>query len=494
MAGKKGTFLLLLFLIIGVYHMPILAQNADTCTALVENALVSLDKSCDETGRNEVCYGNTSLAAEFWEAAEALTFSNPSDIVPAISIRNISAAPLSVDERIWGLGFMRLQANIPGTLPGQNLTFLMMGDVQIENAVAPDDVRRPVEPLSATATTGVNLRSGPGTNFNVVGSVAVGETLQVVGHNPENDWTQVLTSSGEAVWISTQFITSDDDLSTLPEIGDAPSYGPMQAFYFQTPPDRVRCAAVPPNHLLVSSSGEVDVTFNANGVNFTIGSIGALRAVENEFMTATTFDNAMVIESQGFTITVPEGFEIDVPLGGENGLTATGAPQNFRPFDRDEWVAYDAISADMNVVQDGGFVVPEEPPPPPPPGEARGEGGAPLGSGELQVTLQWDNLADMDLAVAEPGGTGINYFNRRSVTGGTLDIDSNFPCGESLNYVENIFWPANAAPPGTYTVTVTQYSDCGAGNAHWTLTVRADGQVIMTQTGTGGSATYQFSR
>jgi hypothetical protein len=268
----------------------------------------------------------------------------------------------------------------------------------------------------------------------------------------------------------------------------------MQAFYFQTRPGAVRCAAVPPDHLLVSSPEGVEVTFNANGVDFSIGSIGALRATENDAMTVTTFDGSIVIISQGFSITIPEGFEIDVPLGGENGLTATGAPQNFRPYDRDEWAAYDGFSGDLNVVQAGGFEVPEEPPPPPPPGEARGEGGAPLGSGELQVTLQWDNLADMDLEVAEPGGTGINFFNRRSVTGGTLDIDSNFPCGESLNYVENIFWPANAAPSGTYTVTVNQYSDCGAGNAHWTLTVRADGQVIMTQTGTGGSATYTFSR
>jgi uncharacterized protein YgiM (DUF1202 family) len=481
-------------LLLCFFHVSVLAQNADTCTALVESALLSLDKSCEETGRNEVCYGNTSLAAEFWDASENLVFSNPSDIIPAISVRNLSAAPLSVDERIWGLGLLRLQANIPGTIPGQNLTFLMMGNVEIENAVAPDEVRQPVEPLSATATTGVNLRSGPGTNFNVIGSVAAGETLQVVGHNPANDWMQVLTSSGEAVWISTQFITSDDDLSTLPEIGDVPLYGPMQAFYFQTGASGIRCAAVPPSHLLVSSPEGMEVTFTANDVNFTIGSIGALRAVANEFLTATTFDNAMVIESQGFNITVPEGFEIDVPLGGENGLSAIGAPQNFRPFDRDEWLAYDAISGDMNLVQAGGFIVPEEPPPPPPPGEARGEGGAPLGAGELQVTLQWDNLADMDLAVSEPGGTGIDYFNRRSVNGGTLDVDSNFPCGQNLNYVENIFWPPNAAPPGTYTVYVTQYSDCGAGNANWTLTVRADGRVIMTQTGSGGAATFTFTR
>ena len=32
---------------------------------------------------------------------------------------------------------MRLQANIPDTLPGQSVSFLVFGDVQLENKVTP---------------------------------------------------------------------------------------------------------------------------------------------------------------------------------------------------------------------------------------------------------------------------------------------------------------------------------------------------------------------
>ena len=38
---------------------------------------------------------------------------------------------------------MKLQANLPDSLPGQNVTFLMFGDVQIQNAVY--HWRRPAE-------------------------------------------------------------------------------------------------------------------------------------------------------------------------------------------------------------------------------------------------------------------------------------------------------------------------------------------------------------
>ena len=116
-----------------------------------------------------------------------------------------------------------------------------------------------------------------------------------------------------------------------------------------------------------------------------------------------------------------------------------------------------------------------------------------LGTGEVQLTLNWDNQADMDLSVVEPNGEATSYSSRQSSTGGQLDVDSNYPCGTNLYSVENIFWPTNGAPSGNYTVRVNQYSACGGGDAHWTLTVRVNGQVVLTQQGTGGTAEFVFS-
>ena len=115
-----------------------------------------------------------------------------------------------------------------------------------------------------------------------------------------------------------------------------------------------------------------------------------------------------------------------------------------------------------------------------------------LGTREVQLTLNWDNQADMDLAVVEPNGETTSYSSRLSSTGGQLDVDSNYPCGSNLYSVENIFWPTNGAPSGSYTVRVNQYSACGGGDANWTLTVRVNGQVVMTQQGTGGTTEFSF--
>ena len=43
---------------------------------------------------------------------------------------------LNEDAGVWGVAVMSLQADIPNTLPGQNVTFILFGDVMIENAAS----------------------------------------------------------------------------------------------------------------------------------------------------------------------------------------------------------------------------------------------------------------------------------------------------------------------------------------------------------------------
>jgi hypothetical protein len=110
------------------------------------------------------------------------------------------------------------------------------------------------------------------------------------------------------------------------------------------------------------------------------------------------------------------------------------------------------------------------------------------GTGDVQLTLEWESNADLDLAVTEPDGTTI-YFGATgpTATGGALDVDSNINC-DNDGGVENIFWPTGDAPSGTYTVTVTGYqlvaddgSSCGSGDYTLTMTVAGDETV---ETGT----------
>ncbi len=79
-------------------------------------------------------------------------------LVNAVDLRTITGAPLQLADEIWGLALTRLQADLPDTLPGQNVTVVLMGDIAVENAVPPEAVRQPVTPIDVTASAGVNLR------------------------------------------------------------------------------------------------------------------------------------------------------------------------------------------------------------------------------------------------------------------------------------------------------------------------------------------------
>lgn len=69
--------------------------------------------------------------------------------------------------------------------------------------------------------------------------------------------------------------------------------------------------------------------------------------------------------------------------------------------------------------QDRG-VSPVEKTPPYNPPITGNEFTAQIGAGDVQVTLSWNNLDDMDLWIYEPNGEVIYYGRRTSSTGGNL--------------------------------------------------------------------------
>ena len=77
-------------------------------------------------------------------------------------------------------------------------------------------------------------------------------------------------------------------------------------------------------------------------------------------------------------------------------------------------------------------------------------------SGQVQISLIWDNINDLDLSVICPSGERISFDNKLSACGGQLDIDMNeSPTSEQP--VENIFWPVDAAPKGEYKVLIEHF-------------------------------------
>lgn len=106
--------------------------EALTCDAIIHRAVSRVGDICDALGRNEACYGNTRVEAEFRENADA-RFNSAGDVVALASLRSIHTASLDVAQQQWGVAILKAQANLPGTLPGQNVTFLLYGDARVDN-------------------------------------------------------------------------------------------------------------------------------------------------------------------------------------------------------------------------------------------------------------------------------------------------------------------------------------------------------------------------
>ncbi|QQS54115.1 MAG: hypothetical protein IPM89_15025 [Candidatus Competibacteraceae bacterium] len=74
--------------------------------------------------------------------------------------------------------------------------------------------------------------------------------------------------------------------------------------------------------------------------------------------------------------------------------------------------------------------------------------------GEITVTLLWNSHGDLDLVVDCPDSRQLDYRNPAEC-GGTLDVDANTARDKLQDRpVENVFWPAGKAVPGTYRIAV----------------------------------------
>jgi hypothetical protein len=112
-----------------------------------------------------------------------------------------------------------------------------------------------------------------------------------------------------------------------------------------------------------------------------------------------------------------------------------------------------------------------------------------LGTGDVQVTLEWHNSNDVDLHVIDPAGEEIYYSSRGSSSGGMLDVDANGGCnGTTDEPRENIFWPTGRAPHGEYRVRVVYFDGCTQPNtaSPFDVMLRLDGEQSLLLSGSVG--------
>lgn len=158
MFGIRQFILLIVGLMFCVITSPAQTQQInDNCPAIVETVLDSVAEVCDDTGRNKACYGNSALTAIPHDELGDFNFDIPGDLTGLATIDTITLENMDVEAGTWGVVVLKVQANLPDTLPGQNVTFLLFGDVSITNAVDEDQTEQ--KPMQAIYfSTGIGDR------------------------------------------------------------------------------------------------------------------------------------------------------------------------------------------------------------------------------------------------------------------------------------------------------------------------------------------------
>jgi hypothetical protein len=315
------------------------AAQATQCADIVTDALAAVQDACAATGRNQACYGNVSIDAAPREGVEELRFEQQGDLANVADLQTLRLRGLDAATNEWGVALMQLQANLPDALPGQNVTFLLFGDVEIENAVTDPAAIT----LEATATGGVNIRTAPGTNANIAGSLASGESVTINGRNADGTWVRIQIPDSDSLgWVSAPLLTITGDVDALAVVdaldGETP-YTPMQAFYFRTGiVDPLGCADAPPDGILIQTpEGAGEIMLRANDVDIQLGSTAYLQAVADDEMTISVIEGEGQVTAAGETVIVPAGASVGVPIDAE--LRAVGAPQDVQPYDADALAA-----------------------------------------------------------------------------------------------------------------------------------------------------------
>jgi len=81
----------------------------------------------------------------------------------------------------------------------------------------------PTLPQVEVSASSVNIRSGPGTNFDSIGTAASGEVLEVLGRNTDSSWYNIKLENGSTGWVGVSVIepvegTNLDDVAEVATI------------------------------------------------------------------------------------------------------------------------------------------------------------------------------------------------------------------------------------------------------------------------------------
>ncbi len=295
--------------------------SSEVCSQIVDAALRSTSDLCQDTGRNEACYGHVLVNAYPQPGVDELVFHEEGDIAGLIQLQSMELSAMDPDTGFWGVLLMRVQANLPDERPGQNVTLLTFGDVSLQNAVTP------AATVEVTALDHLNVRHRPDTEAYVPVALQPGQTVTANGRLADGRWLRItIPQTGDSGWIASQHVDASTALESLPVVEpNAPYHRSLQAFYFQSGSQEAPCPAAAESGLLIQTpAGVGEVRFLINEVSIRLGSTAFLQAAPGQDFAFYLLEGWAQMEAYGVIQTLFPGTRVRIPL--DEDLHAAGAP------------------------------------------------------------------------------------------------------------------------------------------------------------------------
>jgi|GEM_PF-577425 len=274
----RGSLVLLILLFFGI-SLQIQAAQVDavpTCSTFIQDAISTVGDNCGLLDRNSACYGYQTVGANFIEPQPAAFFNTPNARTPLSVVSSIATSPLrrALDE--WGIALLSVQANLPETLPGQSVIFMLLGDAEVENAVESENIYQPGAIITVTTAASDDLVYQPRPDADLLDTVPANTPLMADAISSDAAYVRVLYR-GLPGWVTTASLAPGSDLAPLAVITPE-TRTPGQAFYLRTNIGGTECVEAP-DTLLVQGPQTVKVDLTTNGADIRIGSTITLRVL-----------------------------------------------------------------------------------------------------------------------------------------------------------------------------------------------------------------------
>jgi uncharacterized protein YraI len=254
---KKWVLLGGMAIILGISRL--WAQEA--CPILTPEILAQAREMCADNTVNILCLASDGILVN-----DSALDSTEMPVLDTVTRVQTQADSVAVLYPTGGLGVVGVQT-------------ILYGEASITNTVTQLTGESVTLPMTNIAGYDINLRQGPATTFNTIGTFPDKGTAMVDGRSADNLWFRLQTDASQS-WVSASLVKVDGDISILP-IVDSPYDSPFQAFTLQTSVASSDCTTRT-SGLLVQYFGEAQARFGVNGAEITFSAATFLLQADAE--------------------------------------------------------------------------------------------------------------------------------------------------------------------------------------------------------------------